>query len=372
MIAMTETPKTKTPKTEGARPRVRGWRSAQLEAMLNPTCKAIGGRKRLPKRPEDLQKIRDLDVYGFGSFPELEEMANLTALEVLRVSGDFTQLPSAISMLEKTLTNLCVSDCPLTSFPESLGHLSQLCYVNVRHCNELTSLPESVGWMEALSLVRLRHVPALTHLPESLGRAPCLKTLDLSYCETLARLPESLEQAPWEALYLYSCPSLTRLPESLGQLAMLTSLVLASCLALTSLPESLGQLAALQELILNNCDTLTRLPESLGRLAALRKLSLYGCVGLTRLPASFGALMLSELNTAWCTHEEMPRVPPGHIEVTEGAGECKWTWDKDTRGQLGRPLLRILVTILAARRREMRIPPGEVWEQLVFNAYWGA
>jgi Leucine-rich repeat (LRR) protein len=339
--------------------------------MRDPTCKAIDGRKRLPKNSEDLKKIIDLDIYGSGSFPELGEMANLTALKKLRVSGNLTQFPSAISMLE-TLTDLCVSGCPLTSFPESLEHLSQLSYVNVLFCDELTSLPESVGRLAALSLVQLRHVPALTCLPESLGRAPCLKTLDLSYCDTLARLPESLEQPPWEILHLYSCPLLTGLPESLGQLASLTSLILASCYALTSLPESVGQLAALQELILNNCDTLTRLPESLGRLAALRKLSLYGCVGLTRLPASFGALMLSELNTAWCTHEEMPRVPPGHIEVAEGAGECKWTWDKDTRGQLGRLLLRILVTILAARRRKMRIPPGEVWEQLVFNAYWGA
>jgi len=341
--------------------------------MRDPKRKAIDGRKRLPKNPEALKEISDLEIYGSGSFPTLEEMANLTALEILRVSSNLTQFPPAISMLGGALTRLHVSNCPLTSFPESLEYLSKLRHIEVHICNELTSLPESVGRLAALGRVQLRHVPALTHLPELLGRAPCLKTLDLSYCDTLARLPESLEQAPWEVLHLFSCPLLTHLPESLGQLAMLTSLQLGYCCALTDLPESLGQLAALRDLNLSGCEMLTRLPESLGRLAALRTLSLYGCIKLARLPASFEALTLSELNTAWCACEGMLRVPPGHIEVADkDAGECKWTRGRDEHGRLDRPRTRVLVMILAARRRRMRMPPAEVWEQLVVGPYFGA
>ena len=156
-----------------------------------------------------LYHLTSLTVIGsITSFPD--SIGQLTQLTYLFISGNLTSLPDNIAQLTK-LTHLDISQNKLKSLPDSIGQLTQLTHLDISH-NELTSLPDSVG-----ELTKLTHLDInknkLTSLLDSIGQLAQLTYLDISYNRSLHTLPVSLHNiSTLEELNCHECEALTSPP----------------------------------------------------------------------------------------------------------------------------------------------------------------
>jgi len=80
--------------------------------------------------------------------------------------------------------------------------------------------------------------------------------------------------------------------------------------------------------------------------------------------------VLPELSKLDTRRSRLREMLPGHEKSTAGDG---FLWDSNDgpvwlRNRRSSARLRILLLVLATRRRRMRGPPAEVWEQLVLEA----
>ncbi|MFC3276765.1 leucine-rich repeat domain-containing protein [Xanthomonas fragariae] len=219
-------------------------------------------------------------------------------------------LPDAIGQMHalQELSLFCTS---LTSLPESLGQLGELCNLRVATSPGLKTLPSSLTALPKLKNLQLTGLP-LEQLPADLGNLKSLRVLTLGHgkytclpasvtqlrrlreltvsTSKLQQLPEDIGQMKGLRLLTLHSTSLERIPASLTQLEELTELNLSSNAGLTQLPEDIGQLNKLEKLNLTSNRELEQLPANIGQLRELKKLSLKNCKKLTDLPDSLGDL----------------------------------------------------------------------------------
>jgi len=210
----------------------------------------------------------DLSDLGLETIPE--SIAQLSALEVLVLSGNaLTRIPPAVRHLSR-LSSLYLSQNPLDALPSWIGELAELRTLSLWGTG-LVRLPKEIGRLAHLQDLDLSR-NNLVALPPSIGLLSRLVLLDVS-ANRLQSLPDSIGGlVSLQNLNLMG-NELTTLPGSIGRLRKLGSLDLMDN-ALTSLPESIGNLSGLVRLDLAEND-LEQLPESIRQLTALGELQLH-------------------------------------------------------------------------------------------------
>lgn len=241
-------------------------------------------RVLLPESLGQMRSLESINLRGCRNLTHLPEtLGQLSRLRVLSLGRceHLTRLPESIGRLTglRKLDLLCFHQ--LTVLPECLGEwLTWLTELDLQWCHKIKKLPDSVGQLTRIETLRLRHCGKLETLPESVGQMRALVKLDLGFCFSLTCLPETLgDLSGLTELDLEGCTGLTNLPGSLWHLTALKMLAL-QVRGLAALPDSVGHLEGLETLILRGCWSLTALPEALEGLTGLRTLDIEGCTGL--------------------------------------------------------------------------------------------
>ncbi|CAI5958512.1 unnamed protein product [Closterium sp. NIES-65] len=248
-----------------------------------------------------LSTLRDLRLLSCNALPclpdSLGDLAGLTHLRIEK-SDNLEQLPDSLCDLQP-LDVLVISSCYwLTSLLDDLGQLPCLRVLELEGCGEdidnLLGLPDpvtSLGQLEKLVL----GLSCSPSLPESVGALTRLKELQLRHCKGLTGLPVAMRaMTRLERLVVEECCELValRLPEGEGAVAtrreggldgggqFLERLVVTRCTALQWAPGNVAQMQGLRELRLDGCRTVL-LPPSLACLGRLERLIVVsnGCSG---------------------------------------------------------------------------------------------
>jgi leucine-rich repeat protein SHOC2 len=191
-------------------------------------------------------------------------------------------------------TKLDLSDCQLTSLPDSIGSLTNLSDLLLTS-NQLTKLPESVSNLANLHVLCLSW-NKLTSLPDSISNRTTLVQIFLIFNQ-LTTLPNNIGNLINLIDLRLSKNQLTSLPNSIGSLMNLVDLDLDRN-QLTSLPNSIGNLSSLSNLCLQY-NQLTSIPESIGDLSDLSILQ--------SLP-NLESVVLSDWKPEWLLDEENAEV----------------------------------------------------------------
>lgn len=205
--------------------------------------------KAVPGALASMPALRILYLRGgaFEDFSALTGMASLEVLDLGRVKLD--AMPAEVLSLS-ALRDLYLSGCGLREFPQGLGALPHLRYLNLDR-NGIAALPEELP--ANLRWLRLNH-NALAALPDGIGALADLKRL-----------------------YLRG-NKLTALTDALAKCAALTDLDLAGN-DLAAFPALLAELPLLRNLDLSGNRRIATLPDdaTLAKMEALRTLRLTGC-----------------------------------------------------------------------------------------------
>ncbi|KAM0860322.1 hypothetical protein ACQ4PT_046633 [Festuca glaucescens] len=249
------------------------------------------------------------------SKPLVSELSKIRALRFMK--SDKSTVHDAAFSSANSLRVLDLSECIVHKFPDYIGVLKQLRYLNtpgVQH----TTIPDSITKLSKLIYLDIHGSPTIVELPESIGDIEGLMYLNLSGCSGLAKLPESFRRLQKLVhLDLSNCSSVGGISVLLGNLTQLQYLNLSHCQKIGEMPEALGVLSKLEYLnlsfssYLESCQeaevlgalnkleylnlsskhcSLLKLPEALGTFIQLKYLSLSGCKRMSELPRSFRSL----------------------------------------------------------------------------------
>ncbi|WP_374295767.1 leucine-rich repeat domain-containing protein [Acinetobacter sp.] len=245
----------------------------------------------LPKlKSFDFCGCRDLDwVTNLAEYSELktlgahcktigqvEQIAELTQLEHLTITGNVRQLPQNFSQL-KNLQSLELFALPLKTLPNVLSELADLKTLSVNTGDSSLDFDEVVAVLkQCQKLASLKLVTSNLKLNEKISALQQLKKLDLS--------GNGLQKIPTE---LYQLHELTELDLGLNQLH--------------NVPKGIGQLSNLKVLKLNsnwqNKIDLINLMNELHQFTKLKTLHLWSCQSLKQLPSNISACtQLQELD----------------------------------------------------------------------------
>ncbi|XP_056161628.1 disease resistance protein L6-like isoform X1 [Syzygium oleosum] len=217
------------------------------------------------------------------------KVLNLTGCAHLHRTPDF----SANVNLEHLILENCAR---LVQIDISIGHLTQLVFLNLRFCIKLRKLPEEICNLESLKELLIDGT-SIREIPEWRG----MKTLEtLSACECLS-LNNCRSIGNLMSILRLSLENveITQLPPEIGELVKLEYLSLSKCKLLRRLPDSIGNLESL--ILLNLSYThVEELPDSLGKLKNLKVLRMYGS-SIRIIPSSVGMLeKLEEIDAEFC------------------------------------------------------------------------
>ena len=90
------------------------------------------------------------------------------------------------------LRTLTLSQCGITSLPESIGQLIHLRYLDLTENRELVELPDALCSLCNLQTLHLNFCNSLRRLPEGIGKLVNLKHLHITYCVMLEGLPKGI------------------------------------------------------------------------------------------------------------------------------------------------------------------------------------
>ncbi|KAI5631659.1 leucine rich repeat domain-containing protein [Phthorimaea operculella] len=221
----------------------------------------------IPDIPEDIKKLRALQIADFSSNPIPRLPAGFSQLRALTVLGlndmSLTSLPSDFGSLV-SLQSLELRENLLKTLPESLKNLTKLERLDLGD-NELEDLPGFIGELPALEELWLDH-NKLQYLPPEIGNLKALICLDVSE-NKLEKLPEEIGGLCSLTDLHLSQNMLETVPNGIGYLSKLAILKLDQN-RLHTLNENVGRCTNLQELILTE-NFLTELPKSIGNLKEL-------------------------------------------------------------------------------------------------------
>ncbi|KAI8613608.1 hypothetical protein BC830DRAFT_1131437 [Chytriomyces sp. MP71] len=205
-------------------------------------------RKRLPDAVSRLQSLTVLKMtYLYLSGPLPEVLFELKLLEVLNLSSNDLQG--------------CISP--------KIERLSSLKELNLS-CNNLGgAIPDEIAFLKSLKVLQLRE-NRFESYPECIGSLIQLEFLDLAFNQLNCDIFESVGNlTQLEILHLYSNALKGPLPLSLGNLTSMKSLVLLENSLTGKLPDSLGNLVFLNELDLRFNQLSGSIPTTFKRLFVL-------------------------------------------------------------------------------------------------------
>ncbi|KAG0608147.1 hypothetical protein M758_8G082400 [Ceratodon purpureus] len=190
------------------------------------------------------------------------------------------------------------------------ANFKTLCVLHMRSCDHLVELPSSIGDLSSLKELDLRHCVRLRSLPETIGlKLGNLQVLILSKCWRIKELPESMANlVQLLELHLSDCTGLKRLPSGLGNLKLLKLLNLDYCHRLEEVPAGVGQMLKLETLLLNSCDSLHTMCEFDTKMHHLHTLNLSNCWNLRSFKSLGNLYRLRILYLGGCIQLRMPNL----------------------------------------------------------------
>ena len=234
------------------------------------------------------------------SIAHVEQIAELTQLEHLTITGNVDQLPQRLNQLKK-LQSLELFALPMKTLPSVLAELPNLKILSVntggvsldfdqvidvlKDCEKLSALklvtPKLMLNQRIAELSQLKKLDlsgnGLENIPNALYQLQHLNELDLGMNQ-LRNIPKGIGQLSklkvlkLNSNWLYKV-QLNNLMDELHQLQHLKTLHLWSCQSLKHLPENISACTALQALDVDN-NLLKDVPESLYHMHWLKKLRL--------------------------------------------------------------------------------------------------
>ncbi|XP_058747565.1 disease resistance protein RPV1-like isoform X2 [Vicia villosa] len=266
------------------------WRGCPLECIPWDTLP----RELAVLDLSNAEKIKSLRGLESHKVPENLMVINLSHCSQLAEIPDL----SRCRKLEKIILDSCIN---LKRIHESIGGLTTLRNLNLRHCESITQLPSDVCGLKHLEILVLSSCTKLKALPKSIGKLISLKTLEADGT-AIVKLPESIFRlTKLERLVLDRCSYLRRLPKCIGKLCSLQELSLNQS-GLQELPDTVGTLKNLEKLSLIGCESLTVMPDSIGNLVSLTELLAYNS-GIKELPSTISSLSyLRMLSVGNCKH----------------------------------------------------------------------
>lgn len=324
-----------------------------LEAIFGDRFEVEAGAKKkvVPVAPPDYGKIRYLNLEGKNLKVLPPHVAEMTALEVVRLQRnpklDLRQVCEVLGALPAVKELSVTTDEPI---PENIGQLRRLESLTLDGLRRPQVLPESFGQLRNLrkllilsdgdvvlpeSFAELSELESLNiraaswQAPRGLHRLSKLTSLDLGKCR-FQGVPEELAtmdavttvylggQHPEDLARLL--PVVARL-RNLKTLQLATNVVpaeVAACQQIRELvvwgarelPESLGQLKGLEVLVLSLGD-FAALPESIGDLENLTLLNVSENPSFETLPESVGRLQ--KLQTLILEENPRLRILPASV-----------------------------------------------------------
>ncbi|KAF9115323.1 hypothetical protein BGX27_008203 [Mortierella sp. AM989] len=233
--------------------------------VLDLSCNSISSFHSAFKLKK-LKNLRRLNL-DHNMLTDISPIYKLKALRELRLNYNFVPyLAIAIHNMTK-LKILAMESNSLTTLPETMGRLGNLCELRLSD-NNLRVLPESIGSIRTLQVLALRS-NLLEKLPESWKDMENLSTLDLA-CNQLTSLPSDIVRLPKLTHLDLHDNQIQALPEKIGQLSNLVVLQLCNN-QLRELPRDIGRLRDLQDLVLS-FNQLQYLPDEIGKLNKLQEL----------------------------------------------------------------------------------------------------
>lgn len=267
-----------------------------------------------------------------SSINELPGFGDLdTEDAVIDKAGEFSEWFEAHRAALVQLTELKLSDCPLTSLPIEIGYLTQLLTLDLSY-NQLTTLPSEIGKLTLLTHLNLCG-NQLTSLPDEFANLTQLQEFYLTFNQftilpdwivsltqlknlnlggnQLTSVPKGLANLTQLQELDLSDNKFTSLPSQIGKFSQLITLRLQHNL-LPSLPSWIGDLAHLQNLYVGG-NQLTSLPSEIGKLTLLRELYL-GLNLITSLPNEL--VNLTELRELILDMNQLTSLPNGFSNLT--------------------------------------------------------
>ncbi|NER38074.1 MAG: hypothetical protein F6J93_29640 [Oscillatoria sp. SIO1A7] len=270
---------------------------------------------RLTELPEEIANLTQLQVlYLSGNKLQYlpDAIANLAQLQVLYLhNNQITLLPGALGSLTQ-LQYLDLSDNQITLLPDAIGSLTQLQYLDLSD-NQITLLPDAIGNLTQLQKLYLSE-NELTLLPDAIGNLTQLQKLYLRN-DKLTELPDAIANLTQLQIFDLRYNQITLLPDAIGNLTQLQVFYLIDN-KLTLLPDAIGNLTELQELYLID-NKLALLPDAIGNLTGLQKLYLSENE-LTLLPDRIASL--TQLQGLYLGSNQLTELPDGLGKLAELGG----------------------------------------------------
>ncbi|XVF78418.1 hypothetical protein PTKIN_Ptkin14bG0130900 [Pterospermum kingtungense] len=280
-----------------------------------------------------LRRLKLLNLRGCKSLKSLPTKIGMESLETLILSGcsNLQKFPEIDGEM-KYLLELYLDGTGIKELPSSIGHLSNLVFLNLKDCRNLVCLPSSIGGCKSLKTLNLSGCSKVETLPENLQQVEFLEELDLS--ETAIRKPPSFIFHQFKNLKVLSfngckgpptklrsnlpclfnvlqrgrTDSMALMLPPLSSLSSLTQLNLSYCnLWEGAIPNDICCLSSLEVLNLRG-NNFTYLPATLTQLSNLQILVLADCKRLKSVPD-----LQTSINTVWidgCAALELSAAKP--------------------------------------------------------------
>src|SRR5690606_18178168 len=222
-----------------------------------------------------LANVQIEDVGEFNLFTDAAAVKAIRMANGLDVSdprwdsGDENEVIAVLAENHANVTNnrvvkLSFGFLNLTTIPETIGNLTNLTELNLRH-NQLTTLPETIGNLTNLMILTMDN-NQLTTMPEAIGNLTNLTELILVNNQ-LTTLPATIGNLTNLIILNLDTNQLSTIPETIGNLTNLTTLFLSQN-QLSTIPETMGNLTNLTDLNLYS-NQLTTVPGTIGNLTNL-------------------------------------------------------------------------------------------------------
>lgn len=198
----------------------------------------------VPQSLINMPKLETLYLAGstYTNFATLSELKSLKVLDLSYIK--MTQVPNELASI-KTLCDLYLGSCGLSTIPEFFAELPSLRYLNLDR-NSLTALPSRLP--PNLKWLRLNQ-NKLTALPDEIGSLTKLERIYLRN-NRLATLPLTLKACSEIEDINLANNDLSSFPAVLLELPKLRNLDLSGNLKITKLPDDLSKMTSLRTLIL--------------------------------------------------------------------------------------------------------------------------
>jgi Leucine-rich repeat (LRR) protein len=258
------------------------------DSIVGPTCKTEF--EKCLSEFKHLRSLELLDTFGFEAFPE--KMGALKHLRYLNFwwNTEIKRLPKSIFKLQN-LQALVLSQDGLEELPKDVRYMISLRFLYL--VTQQKRLPEGgIGCLECLQTLFIIRCENLENLCEDMQGLKGLRKLVIGGCDSLISLPRSIKYlTTLEEFYIINCEKLDLMiiekeKEKKNQPPSppLRIVIFGNLLATLALPEQLlrGFTESLQTFIITDYPNIEKMPECIGNLKKLQKLEITRCPRLSK------------------------------------------------------------------------------------------